>query len=73
MIQAFDRAQASLLAPFNYSKLLWSILLGYIVFGQLPTINTLAGTTLIIAAGLYIVYRESRDTGEPPVSGDLKA
>ena len=72
MIQAFDRAQASLLAPFNYSKLLWSILLGYIVFGQLPTINTLAGTTLIIAAGLYIVYRESRDTDEPPVSGDLK-
>ena len=72
MIQAFERAQASLLAPFNYSKLLWGIILGYVVFGQLPTINTLAGTTLIIAAGLYVVYRESRDSDEPPVHGDIK-
>ena len=72
MIQAFERAQASLLAPFNYSKLLWGIILGYVVFGQLPTINTLAGTTLIIAAGLYVVYRESRDGDEPPVHGDIK-
>lgn len=73
MIQAFERAQASLLAPFNYSKLLWSIILGYVVFDQLPTINTLAGTTLIIAAGLYVVYRESRDSDEPPAHSDMKA
>jgi drug/metabolite transporter (DMT)-like permease len=64
MIQAFERAQASLLAPFNYSKLLWSILLGYLVFDELPTTNTLGGTTLIIAAGLYVVYRESSDNNK---------
>jgi drug/metabolite transporter (DMT)-like permease len=66
MIQAFERAQASLLAPFNYSKLLWSILLGYLVFDELPTANTLWGTTLIIAAGLYVVYRESGDDNQAP-------
>ena len=61
MIQAFSRAQASLLAPFNYSKLLWGILLGYLFFDQLPTLNTLAGCLLIIAAGLYIFSRDSKD------------
>ena len=61
LIQAFERAQASLLAPFNYSKLLWGILLGYLFFDQLPTLNTLAGCLLIIAAGLYVFSRESKD------------
>ena len=61
LIQAFERAQASLLAPFNYSKLLWGILLGYLLFDQLPNLNTLAGCLLIIAAGLYIFSRESKD------------
>ncbi|MDE0920079.1 MAG: DMT family transporter [Arenicellales bacterium] len=70
MIQAFERAQASLLAPFNYSKLLWSILLGYLVFDELPTANTLGGTTLIIAAGLYVVYRESSKDNKAPTHTD---
>ncbi len=36
IIQAFSNAQASLLAPFNYSKLIWVTILGYIVFGDIP-------------------------------------
>ena len=70
MIQAFERAQASLLAPFNYSKLLWGVILGYLVFDELPTANTLGGTTLIIAAGLYVVYRESSDDNKAPTHTD---
>ena len=58
LIRAFELAQASVLAPFNYSKLIWVALLGYLVFGDLPTANTLAGSGVIIVAGCYVVYRE---------------
>ena len=60
MLQAFARAEASLLAPFNYSKLIWVVILGYLVFGDLPGLDTLIGSAIIIAAGLYVLYRESR-------------
>ncbi len=60
LIKAFELAQASLLAPFNYSKLLWATLLGYLVFGDLPSLNTLAGCALIVAGGLYVIWREAR-------------
>lgn len=60
LIRAFVLAQASLLAPLNYSKLIWAALLGYLVFGDLPSLNTLAGGGVIIIAGVYVMYRESR-------------
>ena len=60
MISAFARAQASLLAPFNYSKLLWAIVAGYLVFDHIPSVETLLGSVVIIASGLYVLYRENR-------------
>ena len=60
MIKAFSLAEASLLAPFNYSKLLWATVAGYIVFGNVPTWNTLAGAAVIALAGLFIVMHERR-------------
>ena len=59
MIQAFSKAQASFLAPFNYSKMIWVMILGYLVFGEFPDLDTLIGAAVIAAAGLYVVYRES--------------
>lgn len=60
MIQAFARTEASLLAPFNYSKLIWVAILGYVVFDELPGVDTWIGSSIIISAGLYVLYRESR-------------
>jgi drug/metabolite transporter (DMT)-like permease len=60
MIQAFAKAQASLLAPLNYSKLIWVLILGYLVFGDFPGLDTLLGSAVIVAAGIYVLYRESR-------------
>jgi drug/metabolite transporter (DMT)-like permease len=57
-ILAYRRAPASVLAPFVYSQLIWMTLLGYLVFGDLPHRMTLLGATIIIASGLYILYRE---------------
>ena len=62
MIRAFSYAQASLLAPFNYSKLIWMIILGYVVFGDVPGPDTLIGSFIIVMAGLYVLYREGRST-----------
>ena len=58
VIRAFMLASASLLAPFSYSIIIWSMLIGLIVFNSFPDGITLIGTAIVIAAGLYIWYRE---------------
>lgn len=59
MIQAFTNAEASVVAPYTYSNLIWATLLGFVVFGNLPDIWTYVGASIIIAAGLYIMHREN--------------
>ncbi len=58
VIRAFMLASASLLAPFSYSIIIWSMFIGLIVFNSFPDGITLIGTAILIAAGLYIWYRE---------------
>lgn len=53
-------APASVVVPYQYSMIVWATLLGYAVFGDVPTRATLAGAVIIIAAGLYIFMREQR-------------
>lgn len=53
-------APVSVVAPVDYTSLIWSMLLGATIFGALPTPWTWAGAPLIIASGLYIVWREHR-------------
>ena len=63
MVRAFRVGEASLLAPFEYTALVWAILLGYLVWGDLPTLQVLAGAVIIIAASLYIAHREAVKRG----------
>jgi drug/metabolite transporter (DMT)-like permease len=58
VILANRRAPATVIAPFSYTQLLSMAAAGYLVFGSVPDISTLAGALVIIASGLYIVYRE---------------
>jgi len=60
MIAAFNRAEASLLAPHNYTKIIWVAVLGYVMFGDVPSLNMWAGAGVIVAAGCYVLYRERR-------------
>lgn len=46
--------------PFDYSQLLWAVLLGWLVFADRPASTTWLGATIIIASGLYTLYREHR-------------
>jgi drug/metabolite transporter (DMT)-like permease len=58
LIVAHRRTPASLLAPFQYTQILWMPLFGYLVFKDVPDWNTALGAAIIVASGLYILYRE---------------
>ena len=58
MIKAFTVAEASRLAPYSYTNLLWATLIGFVLFGTLPDLWTYVGAAVIIASGLYILHRE---------------
>jgi drug/metabolite transporter (DMT)-like permease len=58
LIKAYRQATATALAPYPYLQMVWMIASGYLVFNQLPDRWTLIGAAIIVASGLYIVYRE---------------
>ncbi len=58
VIQAFSLAEASVLAPFNYFKLLWGVALGYFVFQELPALHVVTGGSIIVLGGLYAFYAQ---------------
>jgi len=60
LIRALMVAEASAIAPFTYFGLLFSIFWGMVVFGEYPDLFTYVGASVIVAAGLYIWYRETR-------------
>ena len=53
-------ASVPVVAPFDYSQLLWAVLLGWLIWDTRPPASTWAGAAVIIASGLYTVYREHR-------------
>jgi len=58
LIAAHRHAPASLLSSFIYCQLVWVVILGYAVFGDVPDRYTLAGAAIVIGSGLYILHRE---------------
>lgn len=60
LVLGFERAPASLLAPFAYTQLIWASLLGIAVFGDWPDLWTLLGGAVIAAGGLTVIWAEAR-------------
>lgn len=60
IVQAMRIGDASAVTPFRYTRLLFSLLVGIVVFKERPDLMTLLGATLIIATGLYTFLREQR-------------
>jgi drug/metabolite transporter (DMT)-like permease len=58
VVLAFRYANASVLAPFSYTQLLWVSLLGFVVFGEVPDVWTVTGAAFVVASGLYTAHRE---------------
>ena len=58
VVLAFRYADASVLAPFSYTQLLWVSILGFVIFGEMPDIWTVTGAVFIVGSGLYTAHRE---------------
>lgn len=58
MTEAYRHAEASTVAPFEYTSILLAITIGYFVFGEQPTIHIFVGGTIVVCAGIFIVWRE---------------
>jgi drug/metabolite transporter (DMT)-like permease len=68
--RAYALAPISALAPYEYTMLPWGVVAGFLMFGDLPSWNTMAGAAVVAAAGTYNVYRERmRRAEESPGSG----
>ena len=58
VFSAYSVASPSVVSLFEYSLIIWAIIIGYVLFNDVPTIRTFIGVTLIIGAGVYIYLRE---------------
>lgn len=60
MTYSYRFAEPSLLAPFDYVAMVWASALGFAVFGEIPQERVFAGSAVVIASGLFILWRERR-------------
>lgn len=60
LTSSYRYADASLVAPFEYASMIFSLLIGYFIFAEAPTLPMLGGAALVILAGILIIWRESR-------------
>ena len=58
--RAYTLGPAAVIGPFNYSAILWATLFGWLIWGDLPDHWVIAGAAVVIASGLFIVFRETR-------------
>lgn len=58
LTESYRHATASVIAPFDYSAMLWALLLGYWVFGELPSALVYLGASIVAGAGLFVIWRE---------------
>lgn len=76
LTESYRYATASLVAPFDYTSMLWALLLGYWLFGELPDTLVYVGASIVAAAGLFVIWRErqlglqrAREAEGPPQAG----
>jgi drug/metabolite transporter (DMT)-like permease len=75
LTESYRYAPASVVAPFDYSSILWAFVLGYAVFGEVPTTAVFIGSAIVAAAGLFVIWRErqlglarTREAEGPPTA-----
>jgi drug/metabolite transporter (DMT)-like permease len=58
LTESYRYASASVVAPFDYTSMIWALVLGYAMFGETPTVVIVAGSAIIAASGLFVIWRE---------------
>ncbi|PZQ81566.1 MAG: EamA family transporter [Ancylobacter novellus] len=78
LTESYRWAPASVVAPFTYSAMLWSLLLGFVLFAEVPPVLVVVGAVIVIGAGLFVIWRERRagavtapDEGAVPPTGPI--
>ena len=56
--QAYRKAEAAFVAPFEYVFLIWAVLLGWFIWSETVSLRTIIGILIIVSAGIFILYRE---------------
>ena len=56
--EAYRQAEVSVIAPFEYTSLVLSLIVGYLVFSDVPTVQMLIGALIVVGAGIFIIFRE---------------
>lgn len=58
MTQSFRYADASLIAPFEYTSMIWAVLLGWFLFSQFPSAWVVVGASIVSVSGIFVIWRE---------------
>ena len=78
MTQSYRYADTSIIAPFEYSTMIWAFLIGWFAFGDLPTLTVSVGAVIVAAAGMFVLWRErqlglmDRKVGAPVPHGSAR-
>jgi drug/metabolite transporter (DMT)-like permease len=65
--KALHAAPATAVSPFYYFLLVWSLVLGFVVWGDVPTMSLLIGSGIVVASGLFLLYYEAQREAAPQV------
>ncbi len=77
LVQSYRTVEASLIAPFEYTTILWAVLIGWFLFGDAPNITVYVGAAVIIGSGVFVILRErqlgieraqAREADQPPLT-----
>lgn len=58
LTSSYRFADASTIAPFDYSTMLWTVIVGWLVFSDVPSVEVIAGALIVIGAGVFVIFRE---------------
>jgi drug/metabolite transporter (DMT)-like permease len=72
LTESYRLAPASLIAPFDYTSMLWALVLGFLVFGEVPSVLVFVGAGIIASAGLFVIWRE-RSLGAQRAMGKVSS
>ena len=72
VFKAYSTYSTSITSIFEYSLIIWSIIIGYFLFDDIPTIRTIAGVIIVMSAGVYIFLREQKRNQEVNLDTPLR-
>jgi drug/metabolite transporter (DMT)-like permease len=69
MTRAFVAAPVGVVAPFEFTVLVWGVIFGFLLWGDVPDMFVWTGAALVVASGIYLVHREARANVQPVADG----